>query len=173
MAQDTEGRGLGRATLGVICAGLVAAGAVTAPTVRAARATLDVYFIDVEGGQATLIVTPAEESLLIDAGFPGDGGFSSIPGDPSRARDAQRVLAAARDAGLARIDYLLTTHFHADHDGGIPELAQLIPIRTFIDHAVPGPEAESRVPGTQAAFDRYAAVRDKGKHLLARFPIYG
>jgi competence protein ComEC len=177
MAKDIDGRVLRRATLGAICAALVAASAIVAPTARAARATLDVYFIDVEGGQATLIVTPAEESLLIDAGFPGDGAFSSIPGDPSRARDAQRVLAAARDAHLARIDYLLTTHFHADHDGGIPELAQLIPIRTFIDHGSVLPDAETNVPGTLAAFARYAAVRAKAGHLEPapgdRLPLKG
>jgi len=103
-----------------------------APVV-AAR-TLDIYFIDVEGGQSTLIVTPAGEALLVDAGFPGDGTFTSRPGDPRQARDASRILAAARDAGLTRIDFLLVTHFHADHDGGVVELAQQIPIRTFIDH---------------------------------------
>jgi beta-lactamase superfamily II metal-dependent hydrolase len=82
--------------------------------------TLDVYFIDVEGGQATLIVTPRGESLLVDTGFPGgDGTFSSTPGDPAHARDANRILAAARAAGVARIDVLLITHFHADHDGGV------------------------------------------------------
>src|SRR5436309_6637875 len=96
--------------------------------------TLDIYFIDVEGGQSTLIVTPAGESLLVDAGFPGDGTFDSQPGDPRHARDAQRILAAARAAGVTRIDYLLITHFHADHDGGVVELAQQLPIRAFIDH---------------------------------------
>ena len=96
--------------------------------------TLDIYFIDVEGGQSTLIVTPAGESLLVDAGFPGAGTFDSKPGDPRQARDAQRIVAAARAAGLTRIDYLLVTHFHADHDGGVVELAQLMPIGTFIDH---------------------------------------
>ena len=103
----------------------------------AQAATLDIYFIDVEGGQSTLVVTPAGESLLIDAGFPGDGTFASAPGDPSKARDAQRILAAARDAGVKQIDYLLLTHFHADHDGGVTELSQLLPIKTFIDHGDP------------------------------------
>src|SRR5688500_5082719 len=71
--------------------------------------------VDVEGGQATLIVTPAGESLLVDTGFPGSGAFDRTPGDPRQARDAQRIAAAARDAGVSRIDYLLITHFHADH----------------------------------------------------------
>ena len=110
----------------------------SAPRAAAAQQnTLDIYFIDVEGGQSTLVVTPAGESLLIDTGFPSDGTFASVPGDPRKARDANRILAAARAAGVKQIDYLLITHFHADHDGAVPELAQLIPIRTFVDHEQP------------------------------------
>jgi beta-lactamase superfamily II metal-dependent hydrolase len=131
-------------------------------------ATLDIYFIDVEGGQSTLVVTPRGESLLIDAGFPGDGTFSSKPGDPAHARDPQRIMSAARAAGISRIDYLLLTHFHADHDGGVAELAQLIPIGTFIDHAAPLPEAEAGVPGTQAIYDAYVGLRARGAHLEPR-----
>jgi competence protein ComEC len=139
--------------------------------------TLTIYSIDVEGGQSTLIVTPKGESLLIDTGFPGDGAFASKPGDPTVARDAQRILAAARDAGVKRIDYLLITHFHGDHDGGVTELAQLIPIRTFIDHAAPSPATETGVPGTMALYDAYLAVRRTGKHLEptpgTRLPLRG
>ena len=148
------------------------------PPIRAARTTLDIYFIDVEGGQSTLIVTPAGQSLLVDTGFPGPGGgFDALPGDPDKARDAQRIRAAARDAGVARIDYLLITHFHADHDGGVVELAQLMPIGAFIDHGRVLPAAEETSRGTLAAFDRYAAVRAKGRHLEpaagARLPLNG
>ena len=143
----------------------------------AQRRTLDIYFIDVEGGQATLVVTPAGESLLIDTGFPADGTFASLPGDPHKARDANRIMAAARAAGVKKIDYLLITHFHADHDGAVPELAQLIPIRTFVDHDSAAADAEAGVPGTQAAFDRYARVRARGKHLTPkpgeRLPLAG
>lgn len=143
----------------------------------AQRLALDIYFIDVEGGQATLVVTPGGESLLIDSGFPGDGTFASLPGDPAKARDANRVLAAARAAGIKRIDYLLVTHYHADHVGAVPELARLIPIRTFVDHEPPTPAAEAQVKGTQGAFERYAQVRANGKHLLPkpgeRIPIRG
>jgi competence protein ComEC len=141
----------------------------------AARTTLDIYFVDVEGGQATLLVTPAGQSLLVDTGFPGTGTFDALPGDPARARDAQRILAASRDAGITRIDYLLITHFHADHDGGVVELSQLMPIGTFIDHGTVPPSAEETSKGTLAAFDRYAAVRAKGRHLEpapgARLPL--
>jgi hypothetical protein len=70
----------------------------------AAAQSLQIYFIDVEGGQSTLIITPAHQSLLIDAGFPGDGGFESRPGEAHKARDASRIAAVASAAGLKQID---------------------------------------------------------------------
>lgn len=127
--------------------------------------TLDIYFIDVEGGQSTLIVTPSGESMLVDAGFPSAGTFESKPGDPSKARDPQRILAAARAAGVSRLTYLLVTHFHADHDGGVPELAQLLPIDTFVDHGNVLAAAETNSPGTLEAWRLYAAVRARGRRL--------
>jgi beta-lactamase superfamily II metal-dependent hydrolase len=157
-----------------LCASAIAATCGLLPA--AAARTLDIYFIDVEGGQSTLVVTPAGASLLIDTGFPGDGTFASLPGDPKAARDANRILAAAHAAGVKQIDLLLITHFHADHDGGIVELAQLLPIRTFVDHGTVRPEAEN-VAGTLAAYDRYVAVRAKGRHLEPtpgdRLPLKG
>jgi beta-lactamase superfamily II metal-dependent hydrolase len=126
--------------------------------------TLQIYFIDVEGGQSTLIVTPERRSLLIDTGWAGDGtGFR--PGNPHEARDANRIVAAARDAGLTQIDYLLITHFHVDHDGGVTELAQLMPIRTLVDHSAPSADADRVSPGTQAAYEAYLTVRSGGAHL--------
>ncbi len=134
-------------------------------SVQSTSRPLVIYFVDVEGGQATLIKTPAGEGFLIDAGFPGGTGtFQSTPGAPESARDAQRILAAARDAGLTQIDHLMLTHYHADHSGGVIELAQLMPIRHFIDHAAPSAEAEVVVPGTQALYDAYVALRAKGTH---------
>ena len=122
-----------------------------------AAQTLTMYFIDVEGGQSTLIVTAAGESLLVDTGYDGFEG-----------RDAKRILAAARDAGVRQIDFLLMTHFHQDHDGGIVELSRQMPIRTFFDHGdlVRSPEAlaESRWEPTAAAYAAYASARAKGKH---------
>jgi beta-lactamase superfamily II metal-dependent hydrolase len=87
--------------------------------------TLDIYFIDVEGGAATLIVTPAGESLLIDTGFPGD-------------RDAGRIARVALEvAGLKQIDHCVITHWHRDHVGGVAPLSKLIPIKHFYDHGLP------------------------------------
>ncbi|HEY2274352.1 MAG TPA: MBL fold metallo-hydrolase [Steroidobacteraceae bacterium] len=126
----------------------------------AADSGLEIYFIDVEGGQSTLVVTPDRHSILIDTGWAGDGtGFR--PGDPHRARDANRIVAAARDAGVGRIDYLLITHFHTDHDGGVSELAQLVPIGVFIDHGSPSEEAEKTSVETRDGFVAYAKVRSR------------
>jgi competence protein ComEC len=87
--------------------------------------TLDIYFIDVEGGASTLIVTPTGESLLVDSGFPGD-------------RDAGRIAhVALAVAGLKQIDHCIVTHWHRDHEGGIPTLAKLIPIKNYYDHGLP------------------------------------
>src|SRR5450631_3416235 len=93
------------------------------PAAWAAKRDLRVYFIDVEGGQSTLFVTPTGQSLLIDTGWPGNDG-----------RDADRIVAAAKKAGISKIDYVLITHFHDDHVGGVPQLVARIPVGTFIDH---------------------------------------
>jgi beta-lactamase superfamily II metal-dependent hydrolase len=85
---------------------------------------LDVYFIDTEGGAATLIVTPARESVLIDCGNPG-------------ARDAERIGRTAKEAGLDAIDHLIITHWHTDHYGGVEHLSALLPIRHYYDHGIP------------------------------------
>ena len=100
--------------------------ALTIVSLESADRVLEVFFIDVEGGQATLVVTPEKESLLIDAGYGARDG-----------RDPDRIMKAVREAGLERIDYLLITHFHNDHVGGVPELAARIPIDTFIDYGAP------------------------------------
>ncbi len=130
---------------------------------------LDIYFIDVEGGQATLVITPAGETLLIDAGYPGKGKSDPTPGDAETARDAQRIAAAAADANVSHIDYLLITHFHMDHFGGVMELAQLLPIGTIIDQGTDAAEAQSK-PATFRLLQAYKEVREQHGYLE---PIVG
>jgi beta-lactamase superfamily II metal-dependent hydrolase len=124
--------------------------------------TLDIYFIDVEGGQSTLLVSPGGKSLLIDTGWSGDG--QSEPGNPAKARDANRILAAAHEAGISAIDHLLITHFHPDHFGGVLELAQLMPIRHFIDHGSPAAELLAD-RDYRPSFDSYVKLRNRSPHL--------
>jgi competence protein ComEC len=115
---------------------------------------LEIFFIDVEGGQATLIVTPAGQSLLIDAGYGGTRGL----------RDSDRILAVAREAHIGRIDYLLITHFHPDHVGGVPDLASRIPIGTFIDYGEPLGTDRMAAGGFRA----YEPIRATHPHLQPR-----
>src|SRR5690349_16686113 len=103
---------------------LIALIVLSAPT-HATQKTLDIYFIDVEGGASTLIVTPLGESMLIDSGFPQE-------------RDAQRILHVAKDvARLSQLDHYITTHWHSDHVGGITLLAKMFPVKNFYDHGIP------------------------------------
>src|SRR5258705_5927815 len=103
---------------------LLCCSSLLANRLAAANSTLDIYWVDVEGGGATLIVTPQKESVLIDSGSAGD-------------RDAKRIYQAAKLAGIKKIDYFILTHFHTDHFGGIAELAQLMPVGTVFDNGIP------------------------------------
>jgi beta-lactamase superfamily II metal-dependent hydrolase len=90
-------------------------------TALAQLPTLDVYWVDVEGGAATLVVSPSGESLLVDSGWEVDD------------RDAKRIFGVAQQAGLKKIDYFVLSHYHADHAGGIRALARMIPIERCFD----------------------------------------
>ena len=126
--------------------------ALSAASLPAAK-NLSIYAIDVEGGQATLFVAPGGESLLVDAGWTGNNH-----------RDAERIAAAAKSAGVKRIDYLVITHYHADHAGGVYQLAEKLPILNFVDH---GAQTETGKPA-EILFNEYAAVRAKGHHTEAK-----
>jgi beta-lactamase superfamily II metal-dependent hydrolase len=116
----------------------------------AAKKTLDVYFVDVEGGQATLYVAPSGQSMLVDAGWPGFNG-----------RDADRIVRAAKAAGVKQIDYLVTTHYHTDHIGGVPQLAEKMPVKNYVDH---GASVESG-KNADALMKAYVEARAKGNHV--------
>lgn len=104
--------------------------------------TLDIYFIDTEGGQANLYVSPTGESLLVDTGNPGE-------------RDHQRIMNVIRTAGLQQLDHVIITHFHGDHHGGLDQLAEAIPIRNIYDH---GTSIEIDRPNVARYMERYAEI---------------
>lgn len=142
---------------------LIATALLISPVAWAQRSNaLNIYFVDVEGGQSTLFVSPSGQSMLVDTGFPGE-------------RDSTRIAAMAKEAGVSKIDYLVITHYHGDHVGGVTELAKRLPIQTFIDH---GPSAEQTLNVPQS-YEAYLSVRDKGphQHIVAKpglkLPIKG
>jgi beta-lactamase superfamily II metal-dependent hydrolase len=122
-----------------ICLLLASAAAARAPK------PLQIYAIDVEGGQATLVISPSGQSLLVDTGWPGFSG-----------RDAGRIVGVAHSAGLKRIDYVLITHYHDDHVGGVPQLVERIKVGTFVDHG-PNQEDSDDTRGNYAAYQKAIA----------------
>lgn len=115
---------------------------------------LKVYFVDVEGGQATLFVPPTGENLLVDAGWPG-------------AANADKIVAITKIAGVSKIDNLVITHYHTDHVGGVPEVAARIPVGRFIDHGV---NREDNDKATVAGWQAYQKLLANGHyaHLTAK-----
>ena len=133
---------------------VLAAASLPAQPRGAQTKNLDIYWIDVEGGGATLIVTPTGQSLLVDTGNPG-------PND----RDPKRIFEAARAIGLQKIDMLLITHYHGDHVGGAPALSKLIPIEKFYDH---GDSIEAAIsPQTAKLWSDYKAISE-GKRTIVK-----
>lgn len=149
------------AALTILPGAAFASGAASASGVGKLRA----FFVDVEGGQATLFITPSGQSLLIDTGWDGHN-----------ARDADRIVSTAKEAGLSRIDYVLITHFHEDHVGGVEQLVERMPVGTFIDH---GQNREFDHGATERFYGDYQKVlaSAKSKHIVAKpgdtLPISG
>lgn len=129
-----------------------------------ASAPLTVYSIDVEGGQATLLISPSGQSMLVDTGWPGFNG-----------RDADRIASVAKAAGLQRIDYVVITHYHQDHVGGVSQLADRMTIGTFVDHGENLEDSEQ----TRTGYADYQATlaKTKARRLTVkprdRIPIAG
>ena len=124
--------------------------------------SLDIYWIDVEGGAATLIVTPARQSILMDAGW-----------ERPDERDARRIQDALRDAGVDRVDYFIASHFHGDHVGGLPALAARVPIGQFVDH---GDSVEQSTPRGLASWNAYRSVAQGRRRTIApgdKLPLTG
>src|SRR5436309_1754098 len=117
--------------------------------------TLDIYVIDVEGGNATLFVPPSGEAVLIDTGNVG----------AAAARDAARIQAAMKDAGIQQIDHLITTHWHGDHFGGMAELASHVTIKEFIDH---GGNVQPAQPVDEFLQKTYPGLYAKAKHTVVK-----
>jgi len=130
------------------------------PAPAQAGKTLDIYVADTEGGKAALFVSPTGQTLLIDAGNPGE-------------RDLTRILAMLSDAGVTKLDYLLSTHYHVDHIGGLQELSKKIPIANYIDHG-PNTEPKEQVQNFSTTYEQF---RGTAKHIVAkpgdRVPITG
>lgn len=144
-----------RAKIMLVLLALAVFAASSAAQTRSARTTLDIYVVDVEGGNAVLFVAPSSEAVLIDTGNPG----------ANAVRDAERILAAANDAGVTQIDHLITTHWHGDHFGALAELASRIPIKHFIDH---GASVQASPPTDEFFQKIYPALYGKAKHTVAK-----
>src|SRR5258708_11376518 len=146
----------------VLALGIVIAGgiAVMAAVQTAATKPLQIYVVDTEGGKAILYVSPTGQTALVDSGNPG-------------GRDTDRIMAVLADAGGTQLDYLVSTHYHVDHIGGLQELAKRIPIATFVDHG-PSVEEREQVQGFQQA---YADLYGKANHMVVkpgdRIPMTG
>jgi beta-lactamase superfamily II metal-dependent hydrolase len=123
---------------------------------------LKIYFIDVEGGQCTLIVTPKGESILVDTGWPGND-----------SRDAERIAKQAKKAGIKQIDWLLITHYHTDHVGGITTLMDKMKVVNLISH---GTNTETG-KGAEQLSRQYNEAKEKLKELIVKpgdkLPISG
>jgi len=145
------------ALLSALCLAIGAAPSAQAPP---KGKTLDIYVADTEGGKAALFVSPTGQTVLIDSGNPGE-------------RDLTRIMAMIGDAGVKQIDYLISTHYHVDHIGGLEQLSKQIPIGTFIDHG-PNSEPKEQVANFSTNYEQF---RGTSKHLVVkpgdRVPITG
>ena len=138
----------------MMCAAAAVVAGVAIPAAQTQQGNgLAIYVVDVEGGNATLFVAPTGESVLIDS---GNGGAAA-------ARDADRIAAAAKDAGISRIDHLITTHWHGDHYGAMAELAGRLPVGHFVDH---GANVQPAAAADEFLQKVYPTLFSKAKHTV-------
>src|SRR5438034_2235535 len=141
---------------------LLALACAAATLMSVAARDLEIYWIDAEGGAATLIVSPSGQALLVDTA-------NRTPDD----RDAKRIFAATQQAGLKTIDILLTTHFHGDHIGAMQALSKMIPIEMYMDH---GDSVELNRPNVAAQYKAYVELSQGRRKILQpgdRIPLKG
>jgi competence protein ComEC len=161
----------------IFAAALLSTALVTPALVTPALAagdTLKIVSVDVEGGGGTLFVTPSGRSLLIDTGWPSDYGL--LPSPDGAQNSADRIVAAAKKLGVKKIDYLIITHYHMDHVGGVVDLVNRMPVGTFIDHGPnvehlpPGVKDDPQLPGgaPDILYPKYLEVIKGHKHIVAR-----
>lgn len=136
---------------------------------------LKIISVDVEGGSAVIFLTPEGKSLLIDTGFPPNSGDPRLPaGTPPKTlpSSADKIVAAAKELGITKFDYLLITHYHGDHVGGVPALLDKMPVDTFIDHGVnrempaPNTPPERLARSTEGGFQTYMKLIAGKKHIV-------
>ena len=151
---DTQPTGNLMKTFDIAARFVVALGIVSAPVLFAQDAddALQIYWVDVEGGSATLLVTPGGEAVLMDAGW-----------NREDERDAGRIEAAMADAGVADIDYFIASHFHGDHVGGTPAIAQRVPIGQFVDH---GDSVEAETERGRPAWEAYLSAAQDNRRTV-------
>jgi competence protein ComEC len=163
MTRKTRFNRLRRAALASLLAGVLGSCASMGNSGPEQVGDLKVVFVDVEGGSATLFITPGGKSLLVDVGWPaGLGNFGSNETETPPS-SAERIVAAARDAGIHQIDYLMITHYHIDHIGGVHDLLKLIPVGAIIDHGENREELAQNASEAQRRFAPallYPAYRD-------------
>lgn len=152
--------GKGRSVAGFAAAALLATAA------QGANDPLRLIMIDADGGAAALFVTPEGKSLLVDTGWPagmpqGRPAADGTPAPPPPAATVDRIVAAMKELGLAKIDYVLITHYHFDHVGGVHDILARIPVGAFIDH---GPNRETMSPEQ--------AANPSPNHPAALYPRY-
>lgn len=126
---------------------------------------ISMWFIDTEGGQATLLVTSTGQSMLIDTGFPGNQGMPNGTADGPPMRDADRIMAVLKTANVTVLDYVVITHYHGDHVGNAAELAKRIPIKRFVDH---GNYTVELQPGRNAGFVSYQPIRQMANVIVPK-----